>query len=458
MKHFISLLIFVSGFQYLNAQNGKQKVLVFDIKEEIAPSATRITEKAIKQAVDLKANLILIHMNTYGGLVSDANTIKTAIQNSKIPVYVFIDNNAASAGALISIACDKIYMRKGASIGAATVVTEQGAAAPDKYQSYMRSIMRSTAEAHGKDTIITGNDTIFKFKRDPNIAEAMVDPRKVVPGITDSGQVITFTTEEAIKYGYCEGEASSLEEILEKNGITNFEIVKIEKSGIDKIIGFLTYPAVSSVLILIILAGIYYELQAPGIGFPLLVAIIAGLLYVTPLYLDGLAANWEILVILGGLVLVGLEVFVIPGFGVAGISGFALILIGLVLSMVRNVNFDFTLTSSGELTNALSAVAVAMVIFVVLIIYTGRGLVHSSLFKRIVLQNTLSGSKLEFEQITIDLTGTMATTHTDLRPLGKIKSGGELFEAKTMGQFISKGVAVDVLFQEGIYWVVKEKK
>ncbi|MFB1003248.1 MAG: nodulation protein NfeD, partial [Bacteroidia bacterium] len=137
------------------------KVVVFDLKKEIAPEATRITQRAINEAESIQADLIIIHMNTYGGYVTDADSIRTKILNTSIPTYVFIDNNAASAGSLISIACDKIYMTKGASMGATTVVNEDGAKAPDKYQSYMRKQMRSTAESHGQDTIITNGDTTY---------------------------------------------------------------------------------------------------------------------------------------------------------------------------------------------------------------------------------------------------------------------------------------------------------
>ena len=118
-----------------------------DIKDEIGPEVWRLARKSFDLAGQEKADYILIHMNTYGGMVVYADSLRSMILNSRKPVWVFIDNNAASAGALISIACDKIYMREGANIGAATVVNQTGEAMPDKYQSYMRSMIRSTAEA-----------------------------------------------------------------------------------------------------------------------------------------------------------------------------------------------------------------------------------------------------------------------------------------------------------------------
>jgi membrane-bound serine protease (ClpP class) len=459
MKHFLfQLLIFTSTFCF--AQQAQKKVVVFDIKENIAPSASRITAKALDYAEKNKADLIIVHMNTYGGYVIDADSIRTRLLNTPIPVYVFIDNNAASAGALISIACDKIYMRPGSSIGATTVVNETGEKAPDKYQSYMRKQMRSTAESQGKDTIINGTDTTYKYRRNPDIAEGMVDERVVVEGLDDSSKVITLTTVEAIKWGYCEGEVNSIEEILKINGITNYKIERVEKSSLDKLVAFFANPALRSILILMMIGGIYFELQSPGIGFALAVAVVAAIAYFAPLYLDGLAENWEILLFIVGLVLIGLEIFVIPGFGVAGISGILLVFASLILSMINNVNFDFSGTSELELNNAFASLFFAMLGLVLLLVFFGRSFINSRLFQRLVLTDTLSQSRVHTQQeaeSAENLVGEMGIAKTDLRPMGKITINGTNFEAKTYGEFIDRDKAIQVIGIDNQYLVVKEK-
>src|SRR5210317_890839 len=143
------LMLSILAFGQNDSIDKTTVIYKFDIKEQIAPPVVRTTQRAFAEAKEVGADLILIHMNTYGGLVDAADSIRTRILNSDIPVYVFIDNNAASAGALIAIACDSIYMSPVSSIGAATVVDQTGKPVPDKYQSYMRSWMRSTAEANG---------------------------------------------------------------------------------------------------------------------------------------------------------------------------------------------------------------------------------------------------------------------------------------------------------------------
>lgn len=456
MKHSIlACLLHLLSFSVFAQE---KRVVIFEIREEIAPSATRITQKALTEARRVKADLLIVHMNTFGGLLTDADSIRTALLNAPMPVIAFIDNNAASAGALISIACDKIYMRKGANIGAATVVDQSGAVLPDKYQSYMRAIMRSTAESHGYDTIISGNDTVLKYKRDPLIAEAMVDPRTVVPGISDSGEVLTLTTEEAIDAGYCEGMAETIEAILEKEGMQKATLIRVEKSSLDKFIGFITHPGFSSVLILIIIAGIYFELQSPGIGFPLLAAVVAALLYFAPLYLEGLAANWEILLFILGIGLIILELFAFPGFGVAGVSGIVLVISSLVLSLVRNVEFDFSLTSPGDLSRALLTVLISLLGAIAVIFLFGGSLLKSGLFRRLVLESTLEHARAGMgnEMMPESLPGPEAIAHTDLRPMGKIKVGEDLLQAKTMGTFIGQGAQVKIIGKEFDYYLVEE--
>ena len=292
------------------------KVMTMDIRDDIDPRMNRYVELALEHADQTNADYVIIHMDTYGGAVTDAKDIVERILSFDKPVWVFIDKDAASAGALISLACDSIYMAAGSSIGAATVVTVDGSAAPDKYQSYMRATMRSLADEKG---------------RDPRIAEGMVDESIEIEGVTKAGEVITFSTFEAIENGFCEAKVESVDEILQRNGIEDYEIEHFELPGSEKVIAFFLNPVISGLLILIIIGGIWFELQTPGVGFPIAAAAVAAILYFTPYYLNGLAANWEIILFFMGIVLILLEVFVIPGFGIAGISGIILTVCSLIV-------------------------------------------------------------------------------------------------------------------------------
>ncbi len=404
---------------------------------------TRYVELALDEAKRLDAKAVIIDMDTPGGALNDADEISTAILEFEKPVYVYINKDAASAGALISIACDSIYMTSGARIGAATVVTGDGTAAPDKYQSYMRSIMRSTAEANG---------------RDPRIAEAMVDENLEVPGISSEGEVLTFSTSEALQHGYCEAQVNSIEDIMARHSVENYELIRYYPSSTEKVIAFFLNPLISGVLILIIIGGIYFELQTPGVGFPILAAAVAAVLYLVPYYLNGLAENWEIICIIAGLGLVAAEVFVIPGFGIAGISGLILTITGLSLVMINNDFFDFTLVPLSNIITAFSTTLVAILGSIILMFIGGVRLTHSKLFQRIALQGEQRRSEGYTSNFhTQSYLGKTGIAYTVLRPSGKIDIEGEILDAYTRGEFIPEGSEILVIGEEGTSLKVKVK-
>ena len=449
LRNSIVLILSLISMVTFSQEKSEKLVYKLNIKQEITKATWRQTSQAFEAADSLGADLFLIHMNTYGGTVLDADSIRTKILQSLIPVYVFIDNNAASAGALISIACDSIYMRPGGSIGAATVVNQTGEAMPDKYQSYMRSTMRATAEAKGKDTIVSGKDTVYKWRRDPKIAEAMVDQSVYVEGMSDTGKVLTFTPTEAIENGYCEGVAESIPEVLKKVGVTEYKIVEYEPSWIERIIGFLVHPMISGLLIMAIVGGIYFEMQSPGIGFPLGIAILAAVAYFAPLYLEGLAANWEILVFVIGVILMALEIFVIPGFGVAGILGVLFIFISLVLSLIGNVNFDFENVEVNGLGVAITTVVIGVFGGFIISLYLGNKIfsAQSGPFKNMALKTVQNVSEgyVSVETSLFSLKGKIGITQTMLRPGGKVIIDGTVYDAIAENGYIEKDEKIVVL-------------
>lgn len=431
------LLMVVSSW----AQKSVPQVMVMEIKDEIDPRMLRYVKLAFEHAEKIKADYIIIDMDTYGGVLTDAKEIVDVVMDSKKPVWVYINSDAASAGALISIACDSIYMSPGASIGAATVVEGDGKAAPDKYQSYMRSIMRSTAEEN---------------HRDPRIAEGMVDERVVIDSIKQAGKVITFTTTEAIANGYCEAKVESIEEILKRNKVENYELHRFKLGASEKIIAFFLNPFISGILILVILGGIYFELQTPGVGFPLFAAITALVLYLVPYYLNGLAEYWEIIALFIGILLLAAEVFVIPGFGIAGIAGIILTLVSLVLIMLNNDFFNFEFVPLGDIVKASVAAVGGVTGGMLLLIFGGAKIVETKAFKKI----SLNESQKSEDGFTVNsnaqlLLNKKGVAHTVLRPSGKILIEGEVYDAFTRGEYIEKGEQVEIIGTEGVTLRVK---
>jgi len=437
-----------------------KQVLQINLRKEVNSISWMEISKGLEEARTKKYDAVLINMNTYGGEVLYADSIRTAILNAPMPVYVFINNNAASAGALISIACDKIFMRSSGTIGASTVVDQSGAAAPDKYQSYMRGIIRATAETQGKDTTIIGQDTTIAWHRNPKIAEAMVDEDLYIAGIIDTGKVLTFTANEALQNGYCDGISENVDEILTKYvGYSDYDLTVFRMKGWDYAKGQLMGTVLRAILIMLIIGGIWFELQAPGIGFPTLVASVAAVFYFAPLYMDGLAQNWEIILFIIGMILLFMEVFVIPGFGVAGILGILFILCGLTFALIDNAMFHFSFQGLNGVTEPLLLVSLSITAAVLICIWLSTKIGHGNgVFHKLALTSVQNNEEgyIGVPMETKEMVGKTGVTDTVLRLSGKVRIDDKMYDAISEYGFIEKGEDVRVTrYESGQIYVTK---
>ncbi len=457
MRQFYTTLLLLASLACASMARAERSLIYrVAIQKEIGSTTWIYLQNGLREAEALRADALLIDMNTYGGLVEAADSMRTAILYSPLPVYVYINNNAASAGALIAIACDSIFMREGANIGAATVVSQTGEAMPDKYQSYMRSMIRSTAEAQGRDTLVQDGDTILRWRRDPLIAEAMVDERVAIPNLIDSGKVLTFTAHEALRHGYCDGIASSVDEVITRYlGYDDYELVTYRPAWTDEARGFLLNPVVQGILIFLIIGGIYFEMQAPGIGFAALVSLVAAALYFAPLYLTGLAENWEILSFLLGVILILLELFVIPGFGVTGLAGIVLVVGGLTMSLLDNRDFNFEGVTAEETGRAALTILLGLGSSFAILGWLSTRIGHRGPLRRLALQADLEEAVAAPQRV--ELVGEIGTCVTDMRPSGRVRLGDTDYDGVSETGFIEAGASVRVIRVEGArVYVVKD--
>ncbi len=415
-----------------NINSTNNKIYVIELKDDIGPHTNKKIKLGFDEAEKEDVSLIIINLNTYGGIVVDADSIRTRILNSNIPVYAFIDNNAISAGALIAIACDSIYMKSGSNIGAATVVNQTGDAMPDKYQSFMRSMMRSTAEANN---------------RNPDIAQAMVDPDIEVKGISEKGKVLTLSTDEAIKYGFCEAKVKNISEVIALSKIENPVIIKQKVSGLDKLTMFLIKPLIRGLIIMMIVGGIYFEFQTPGVGLPLAIAILGLLLYFFPLYARGLVEYWEIIVFAIGLILIILEIFVIPGFGIAGISGITLMIIGLAFATIPNQGLKINMNGVSTLLESFVVILIATILALILSVYLGGKLITNKRKLKIALYDVQSKEEgYDYADSKYkNAINKEGISYTILRPSGKVIIDGNIYDAISEGGWIDKDTKIKVI-------------
>ena len=402
------------------------------LDQDIDPSAQRLVVLGLEKAAEAEADYVLLDINTYGGAVNAADSIRAAILRYEKPVIAYVNMQAASAGALISIACDSIYMRTGSSIGAATVVNQTGEVAPDKYQSFMRGMMRATAKANG---------------RDPEIAELMVD----------TANVLSLTPDEAIEVGYCEGIAEEVGDVAKiVAGGNEFIIKDMEEdmTWLDRLIQFLLNPLLQSIFMMMIIGGIFVEIRTPGIGLPLLTAVVGALLYFAPGYLGHLVSYWEILLFVVGLILIAMEIFVIPGFGVCGITGIIAVVVSLAFAMVDNAelfHWDGTLNLEPVLM-PLGIVIISSAAAIFGSVWLVKKLYETRSFDHIALRQSLTGEEGFVGVVSglESLVGQEVIVFTDMRPSGKVRTAdGRIFEASMkFGGYAVKGQTLKVVSTE----------
>ena len=432
MKRLALVISFVLIHMIMSATDSLTVIYRIRLDSDIDKSAQRLITLGLEKADKAGADLVMIDLDTYGGAVDAADSIRSAILRYDKPVAAYINMQAASAGALISIACDSIYMKTGSSIGAATVVDQTGNVMPDKYQSFMRGMMRSTAQATG---------------RDPHIAESM----------TDSANVLSMTPTEAMAVGYCEGVYETVDEVAQAMaGDKEFVVKSMEDdmTFLDKLIQLLLNPLLQSIFMMMIIGGIFVEIRTPGIGLPLVTAIIGALLYFAPGYLGHLVSYWEILLFGAGLILIGIEIFVLPGFGVAGITGIVAVVLSLAFAMVDNIelfNWDGTLNLQPiiqplGIVIISAAAAVFGSVWLVKKLYATRSFDHIALRQEMKSEDGFTGVVSGLDS----LVGETVTVFTDMRPGGKVKTAdGRIIEATLkFGGFASKGETLKVLSAE----------
>lgn len=421
-------------------QTNRPLVYVIDVSGDIDLGLPPYVSRVLNEAANENADAVILRINTFGGRVDAATQIKDAVLNSPVRTVAFIDKRAISAGALISIACETIFMVPGATIGAVTPVTQDGQPVPEKFISYMRSEMRATAESRG---------------RDPRIAEAMVDEDVEIPGIIEAGKLITFTTEEAIKHGYCDGEVSSLQDVLRKLGLENAEIREPRVNWAEQVVRFLSHPIISSLLIMVGMLGLFMEVRSPGWGVPGTMGLIALALFFGTQYILALADIVDILLFIVGVGLILVEVFVIPGFGVAGILGIILMIAGLFLALAGQPQFITT----DDIFRAVYTLAGSLAMTIVGALALTAFLPKTRLFGTFVLKEEqkrdLGYSSHQPYQHLVGKEGIALTT---LRPAGTALIDDERVDVVSDGGYIEANKPIRVVRVEGIRIIVKERK
>ncbi|MDA8753561.1 nodulation protein NfeD [Candidatus Marinimicrobia bacterium] len=440
-------------FIYFIALNSLSSETIYKvpIKGTIDLGLPPFIKRVISVAEKDNASAIIFEINTFGGRVDAATQIKDAILGSKVPTIAFINRRAISAGALISLSCEKIYMTEGGLLGAATAVDMSGKKGSEKVISFMREEMASTAEKRGRNTEIARGmvDEELMFThlviKGDSIIVNDIEGRK-------EGKLISLTTEQALKYNISDGKAETLNELINLLGYSELVLKENIENWSEKLVRFLTNPVVASLLTTFGFLGILFELQSPGWGIPGVVGLICLILSLSASYIAQLATISDMLLIIAGFSLIMLEAFVIPGFGVVGISGIGIVVYGLYLLLIPNVP-----VGEEVLSNATDGFMIGLLGAIIGIYLLLKLMVKTKFWKQL----TAPGSQKKEDGYTNSfgwesLIDQIGVADTDLHPSGWVRVEDKRFFMISEGDFIEKGSSVKILSVDGNRVLVKK--
>jgi membrane-bound serine protease (ClpP class) len=395
-------------------------------------------ERIVKEATEAEAKALILEINTFGGRLDAATQIKDILLNTDLKTIAFINKRAISAGALISLSCKEILMVPGSTIGAATVVDQSGQKASEKVISYFRAEMGATAEKNGRNRLI---------------AEGMVDEDIEIEGLSSKGKLITLTADDALKWKIADYIVSNLDSLLEKTALKGERIIYSRINWAERVVRFFTDPLVSSLLISLGLLGLFFEIKSPGWGVPGTLGLLFLALFFGSHYIVNLANLVEIILFICGVGLLLLEIFVIPGFGVAGIGGIILMMAGLYLSLIGQLKQ----VSASDLSSAAGYLSLSFIITFTGVIFLIKLFPKTSIWKRISLQDSQDKDEGYIASRDYSLyLGKTGVAISPLRPAGIGLFTGERLDVVSDGDFIEKDKSIEIIRIDGYRLIVRE--
>lgn len=401
-KLFLSVVLSIIFCNMVSA-----KTLIVPIDGEINNAKSNFVKENIKDLT--KEDTVLFRINTLGGRIDSAEEMKNSIVNTPAKTISVVDNKAESAGVLITIAADKIYMTKGSTIGSAEPIPNT-----EKILSYWRSILEDTANMKG---------------RNPKIIMGMADSSIKIDGVVDEGKLLNLNAEKSKNLGISDMTVDKFDDVLKIENISKISMAQMSPG--DKFLDFISSQSISSLLLIVGMAAMVIELFMPGFGVGGVISIISFGLFFTGNIVAGHASWYAIAIFILGLILIVVEIMM-PGFGIAGISGIIAIAAGIIFAM-----------QSIEI--AVKSLSIAIIITICLVIFMIKKGMKTSLFSRLVLKNSL---KSEYGFVSVDTAelkvGDVCISKTVMKPTGYILFNDKQYEAISVDGYIEKNVEVEV--------------
>ena len=461
LLQFVAALLFLASPEAAQTKPeaaGEKSVYIIPVRDQIATPVVYVIRRGVKQAMEAKADAIILDMETNGGALNSTEEIIKAIDNFKGLTVTYVNRKAFSAGAFIAVGTQKIYMAPQSVIGAAApILMGPGGGVegiPDTVERKMTSgvsaLIRTSAEKNGHNI---------------EVIEGMINKNKEVEidgeVINEKGEILTLTNLQAEKrYGPDKkpllslGTIESINELIEELGFAGTKVVRIEPTGAERVASWLT--AIGPLLLLVGIIGTYIEMKTPGFGVPGIVGVVSFILYFAGGYIAGLSGlEWTVVFVIGlGLFL--LEIFVFPGTLFIGLIGGAMMLAALVMAMVDFYPGMPTVPNFGALRASLFNVLLAFAVAIVVILLLSRYLLHVPMFHRLVAAGASgAGSDRKVAEQQKSRLGEIGTTISPLRPGGKAQFGETILDVISQGEMIPRSTKVRVIGFSGTDSIVE---
>ena len=446
-------ILFLAFFYFISATNiysADQVVYRVPIQGVIDLGLPTFIERIISEAEKNQVQAIIFDIDTFGGRVDAATQIKDAILDSDVPTVAFINRRAISAGALISLSCEKIYMTGGGTIGAATAVDMSGNKASEKVISYMREEMASTAENRNRNTDIAK----CMVDEELSFTHVVIDNDSVE--VTDlegrkEGKLITLTTEQALKYKMADGSAEDFDELLELIELPDVEVKTLSENWSENLVRFLTNPVVASLLTTFGFLGILFELQSPGWGIPGTFGAVCLTLSLSASVIVKLATKSDLLIVLIGVAFLMVEAFLIPGFGIAGLAGIIVILWGLYMLLLPDVPVSQEIYDA-----AMTGLTIGLIGGIFALILLFRMMIKTKFWVKLTSPQIQSNEEGYNSSLGLEhLIGETGLATSDLRPSGWVVVNNTKIFVVTEGEFVDKDQQVSIMSVDGNRVVVR---
>jgi membrane-bound serine protease (ClpP class) len=425
-----------------SAQTSRPLVYAVPIEGVIDLGLAPFLERTIRDAEDAGAAAVVLDINTLGGRVDAATVMRDSLLQARVRTIAFVNPRAISAGALLALATETIVMTSGGTIGAAMPILGGGSApqaADEKSVSYLRKEFAATAERRGRPA---------KF------AEAMVDVDVEIPDVVAKGKLLTLTASEAMGHHVVELKADTLQAALDAVGLGAADVRRTSQTWAETLVRFLTNPILASVLMTVGLLGILVEIRTPGFGFPGVIGLLSFAVLFWGHWIVQLAGWEELLLVAAGTLLIGAEVFVIPGFGVAGLAGIVALVAGLGMTFVGAG------ATTSMVIGALGRVAISVLLALGGGLVLLRVLPHLPYGRRFVLNENMNNDLGYATAPATDRSwlGRTGTAVSPLRPAGIAEIAGTRLDVVSDGGFIEALAVIEVTRVDGNRIVVRQRQ